>query len=136
MKKSAKENGFELIIIRKGDQLSPTLNTAKDGQIKQLEYFGHSNAKDFLLEYSSDKPGQSTDYWGMTKGETADVRKGIFATGGDVNLYGCNLGESGGLAQDMKTKWGQKTTASDTKTDFGTTVGRDWKPTGNYKEIR
>jgi hypothetical protein len=36
----------------------------------------------------------------------------------------------------MKTKWGQKTTASDTKTDFETTVGSAWKPTGSYKEIK
>jgi hypothetical protein len=112
------------------------LNTAKDAQIKQLEYFGHSNDKDFLLEYSSDKPAQSTDYWGMTKGDVAGVRKGIFAGAGAVNLYGCNLGAPGGLAQDMKTKWGLKTTASDTKTDFESVVGRDWKPSGHYLELR
>lgn len=136
MRDSAARNGFDLIIIRKADQLTPTLNTAKDGQIEQLEYFGHSNPNDFLLEYSSDKPGQSTDYWGKQKNDIAGVRKGIFAAGGEVNLYGCNLGNAGGLAQEMRNRWGLKTTASDTKTDFESIVGSAWKPSGHYIEMK
>jgi RHS repeat-associated protein len=136
MRDSAAKNGFELIIIRKADQLTPTLNTAKDGQVKQLEYFGHSNQTDFLLEYSSDKPGQSTDYWGKKNNDVAGVRKGVFAIGGTVNLYGCDLGAVGGLAQEMRNKWGLKTTASDTKTDFSSVVGSAWKPSGHYIEIK
>jgi RHS repeat-associated protein len=134
MKNSAAKNGYELIIIRKADQLTPTLNTAKDGQVKQLEYFGHSNASSFLLEYSSDKPEKSTDYWG--KGDLASVRKGIFAAGGAINLYGCYLGGTGGLGEEMKRQWGLKTTASDTKTDFQSVVGDAWKPSGHYLEMK
>ncbi len=134
MSDSARNKGFELIIIRKADQLTPTLNTAKDGQVKQLEYFGHSNPDDFFLEYSSDKPSVTTDFWG--KRDVANVRKGMFAVGAEVNLYGCNLGAAGGLAQEMKNKWGFKTTASDTATNFKTVVGNNWKPSGRYIEMR
>lgn len=136
MRDSSVRNGFELIIIRKADQLTPTLNTAQNGQIKLLEYFGHSNKNDFLLEYSSDKPGQSTDCWGKKKDDIAGVNREIFVTGGEANLYGCNLGEDGGLAQEMKNKWGLKTIASDYKTDFTTIIGDAWKPDGNYIEIK
>jgi len=134
MRDSAKRNGFELIIIRKADQLTPMLNTAKDGQIKQLEYFGHSDQNNFLLEYSSDIPRGSTDYWG--KNDIAGVRKGIFAAGGKVNLYGCNLGAPGGLGQEMKHKWGLKVTAADTRTDYVPLTGSAWKPSGHYIEMK
>jgi RHS repeat-associated protein len=136
MKKSAKEKGFQLIIIRKSSELTPTLNTASKGQIKMFEYFGHSNEKDFLLEYSSDKPSRSTDYWGKTKSDVSAVKKEIFDPAGAVNLYGCNLGAAGGLAENMHSLWGLQTTASTTKTDYETVVGSAWKPRGTYKEIK
>lgn len=89
-----------------------------------------------MLEYGSDIPGKSTDYWGKENDDIAGVRRRIFAAGGEVNLYGCDLGDEGGLAQEMKNKWGLKTIASDTKTDYTTIVGDNWKPDGNYIEMR
>jgi hypothetical protein len=136
MSRSAERHGFELIFIRGANQLTPTLNTAKDDQIKKLEYFGHSNKNDFLLEYSSDIPGISTDSWGKENNDIGGIRKEIFASEGEINLYGCKLGVAGGLGQEMKKKWGLKTIASYTTTDYITVVGDAWKPHGNYIEMK
>ncbi|MCW3071978.1 MAG: hypothetical protein JWO44_1868, partial [Bacteroidetes bacterium] len=136
MRDSATKNKYELVIIKKGTELTPLLNTAKDGQIKQLEYFGHSNASDFLLEYSSSVPARSTDRWGMGGSEVTGVRKEIFQPTGEVIFYGCNLGDTGGLGEDVKKRWGLETTASDIKTDYSSTVGSNWKPDGHYIKMK
>jgi RHS repeat-associated protein len=140
MQDSAKRHGYELVIIEKASELTEVLNTASAGQVKRLEYFGHSNPKNLFLEYgstdqrSADGSGVSTDMWGES--EALKVRKDIFAATSEVNLYGCDLGDSGGLGEKIKALWGKKTTASDEKTDYQPVGQGIWKPTGNYIEMK
>ncbi|WP_211441355.1 SpvB/TcaC N-terminal domain-containing protein [Collimonas humicola] len=134
MSESAKKIGYQLIIIKKSDELTPLLNTAANGQVKKLEYFGHSNPHGLFLEYSSKTPSVSTDTWGESQAK--NVKKEIFAASGEVNLYGCNLGQSGGLGEKIKALWGKKTTASDTDTSYKPIGQGIWQPKGHYKVMQ
>jgi len=111
-------------------------NKSKTKGVTSIDYFGHSNAEYFFLEYSSVTPEISTDYWGAE--DAAKVRKEIFSEEVTFSMvrgrrvrtttptavffsYGCNQGEDSGLMKKLHELWGIITKGSIGKTDFAPT---------------
>jgi RHS repeat-associated protein len=131
MQSSAKKHGYELHLVRSGDELTSFLSKTKPGQIERLEYFGHSNNARMFLEYSSIQSGVSTDSWGID--EAKKIAASRFASGAEFFSGGCHQGMPGGLAQQMSQRFKFEATGSTTKTDYAPIGQGNWRPSGTYQ---
>ena len=137
MLEAAARDGWTLVTITHKDQLTYHFNKSKTKGVTSIDYFGHSDANNLFLEYSSVNPTYSTDYWGVE--DAANVRKEIFSEETTIQIdrrgrrvrrttptavffsYGCYQGDPGGLAQQLHELWGIITKGSVGKTDFAIT---------------
>ncbi len=136
MQNSAARDGWTLVTITSKDELTYHFNKSKTKGVTSIDYFGHSNADNIFLEYSSVTPEVSTDYWGAE--DAARVRKEIFSEETTIQIvdgrrvrrttptavffsFGCNQGDPDGLAQKLHELWGIITKGSIGKTDFAPT---------------
>ena len=133
MQASAARDGWTLVTIRSKDELTYHFNKSKTKGVTSIDYFGHSSAEYFLLEYSSVTAAESTDYWGAEDARL--VRKEIFSEEATIQIvngrqvrrttptaiffsYGCYSGDPGALAEQLHGIWGIITKGSVGKTDF------------------
>lgn len=117
VQKAAADNGFTALEIRSAAGLTPLLLNYTG--IATIDYFGHSDSKFAFLEYSSISNGASSDYWGEV--EAAAVKPSRFAAGAVFASYGCNQGDSLGLAEKFRALWRVRTIGSRGKTNFDVT---------------
>jgi hypothetical protein len=116
VRRSADKNGFGLSTIRTADDLTAKLNDFD--AIETIHYFGHSNADYCFLQYSTTgkSPAIGEVVWGLDDAKKVDSSKFIqtatFAT------YGCNQGEVGALADQLRTQWKIRTIGSEGKTSY------------------
>lgn len=87
--------GHEVIDYLNGGQPRDTL------KIVDLEYFGHSNAKCFMFDYSSNIES-ACKVW-LHEDELTQINGRAFARGAFVKSWGCHTGES------MAKKWSSAT---------------------------
>jgi hypothetical protein len=124
VKRSQAVTGFGLTTIASAADLTAELN--KFDPIQTLEYFGHSNAEKFLLNYGIDGRGVATDTWGID--QARGVLASQFARGAKFISYGCNQGASPGLAEKLRGAWGIEAVGAEDKTDFDHVLPPHWLP--------
>lgn len=91
---------LRLIYFSKGDEVINYLNHGQPRdslKIVDFEFFGHSNAKCFMFDYSSAIESACKSW--LHEDELRKINPRIFARGAFVKSWGCHTGES------MSKKW-------------------------------
>jgi hypothetical protein len=91
---------LNLVYFQKGDDVINYLNSgqARDSvKIADFEYFGHSNAKCFMFDYSSNIESACKSW--LHEDDLKKINGRIFARGANIKSWGCHTGES------MSKKW-------------------------------
>ncbi|HSI86020.1 MAG: hypothetical protein ACAI35_25605 [Candidatus Methylacidiphilales bacterium] len=116
MKKANAEN-VTLMWIDNKDQLINYMNKGKDRSKSPLvgfEFFGHSNKACFLLDYSNNVDGMSTEYLHVV--DFGKINKGIFAKNAVCQSWGCHSGEL--YSPRWKSRFGISMVGVIGKTDY------------------
>lgn len=95
IRETAKKYGVKLVYADTAEQTYKAINNAprKGEKISSFFYFGHSNPYAFMLDYSNDIIGASTE-WMHEKDLEHKIRRDIFAADADCWSYGCYTGRS------------------------------------------
>jgi hypothetical protein len=91
---------LKLVYFAKGDEVINYLNNGqpRDGlKIVDFEYFGHSNAKCFMFDYSNNIESACKSW--LHEDDLKKINGHSFARGAFVKSWGCHTGES------MSKKW-------------------------------
>lgn len=91
----AQKRKVKLVFVNTADEAYAAINKAGRGKekIDSFYYFGHSNAHAFMLDYSSDIIGASTQW--MHEKDLADkLNKSAFTPQADCRSFGCYTGNS------------------------------------------
>jgi hypothetical protein len=91
---------LKLIYFAKGDEVINYLNGGQPRdslKIADFEYFGHSNAKCFMFDYSSNIESACKSW--LHEDELKKINGRVFARGAFIKSWGCHTGES------MSKKW-------------------------------
>ena len=91
---------LKLVYFSKGDEVINYLNNGQPRdslKIVDFEYFGHSNAKCFMFDYSSNIESACKSW--LHEDELKKINGRVFARGAFVKSWGCHTGES------MSKKW-------------------------------
>ena len=91
---------LKLVYFDKGNEVINYLNAGQPRdsvKIVDFEYFGHSNAKCFMFDYSSNIDSACKSWF--HENDSYKLKQGIFAKGAYVRSWGCHTGES------MSKKW-------------------------------
>jgi hypothetical protein len=91
---------LKLIYFAKGDEVINYLNNGQPRdslKVADFEYFGHSNAKCFMFDYSSNIES-ACKAW-LHEDELRKINGRVFARGAFAKSWGCHTGES------MSKKW-------------------------------
>ena len=100
IREQATKRNARLVLVDTADQAFAAINGAARGadKINSFYYFGHSNAHAFMLEYSNDIIGASTQ-WMHEDDLGAKINRTVFATDARCRSFGCYTGNS------MSAKW-------------------------------
>ena len=91
---------LKLIYFSKGDEVINYLNNGQPRdslRVADFEYFGHSNAKCFMFDYSSNIESACKSW--LHEDELRRINGRVFARGAFIKSWGCHTGES------MSKKW-------------------------------
>jgi hypothetical protein len=91
---------LKLVYFKKGDEVINYLNSGQPRdslKVADFEYFGHSNAKCFMFDYSSNIES-ACKAW-LHEDELKQINGRVFARGAFIKSWGCHTGES------MSKKW-------------------------------
>jgi hypothetical protein len=91
---------LKLVYFAKGNEVINYLNNGQPRdslKIADFEYFGHSNAKCFMFDYSSNIESACKSW--LHEDELKQINGRIFARGAFIKSWGCHTGES------MSRKW-------------------------------
>jgi hypothetical protein len=86
---------LKLVYFNKGDEVINYLNNGQPRdsvKVVDFEYFGHSNAKCFMFDYSSNIESACKSW--LHEDELRKINGRIFARGAFAKSYGCHTGES------------------------------------------
>jgi len=100
IRETAGKLGVQLVYVDSAEAAYAAINKAprRGEKINSFYYFGHSNPHAFMLDYSNDIIGASTQW--MHEDELATkIRRDIFAPDAECWSYGCYTGQS------MSAKW-------------------------------
>lgn len=100
IREQAAKRNVRLVLVDTADQAFSAINAAGAGQekIDSFYYFGHSNAHAFMLEYSNDIMGASTQ-WMHEDDIATKLNPAAFAPDARCRSFGCYTGNS------MSGKW-------------------------------
>jgi hypothetical protein len=91
---------IKMVYFDKGDEVINYLNNGQPRdsvKVADFEYFGHSNAKCFMFDYSSNIESACKSW--LHESELKKINGRVFARGAFVKSWGCHTGES------MSKKW-------------------------------
>jgi len=91
---------LQLIYFSKGDEVINYINSGQSRdtlKVADFEYFGHSNAKCFMFDYSSNIESACKSW--LHEDELKKINGHAFARGAFIKSWGCHTGES------MSKKW-------------------------------
>jgi hypothetical protein len=91
---------LKLVYFAKGDEVINYLNNGQPRdslKVADFEYFGHSNAKCFMFDYSSNIESACKSW--LHEDELKRINGRVFARGAFTKSWGCHTGES------MSKKW-------------------------------
>jgi len=119
--------GANLVWIRSGEDVIEYLNNGQPRdrvKIANFEYFGHSNSKCFMFDYSNEIDSASKAW--LHEDELKGLKRGIFTRDAFIKSWGCHTGES------MSKKWrratGRPMIGAVGKTDYGPMYRNNWQP--------
>lgn len=100
IREQAAKRKVKLVLVDTADQAYAAINSSGRGKekITSFYYFGHSNAHAFMLEYSNDIIGASTQ-WMHEDDLATKINKTAFAPNARCRSFGCYTGGS------MSAKW-------------------------------
>jgi len=126
IEQSALKWGVNLVWFDKqganGNELIEYINNGKDRskiKIKSFDYFGHSNRKNFLFDYSNDLDGVSVVWLHIV--DLKKMNRSAFDPTGQAWSYGCHSGD--GYVQAWYQATGVKMQGTKQKTDY---AARGW----------
>ena len=91
---------LKLIYFEKGTEVINYLNSGQPRdslRVANFEYYGHSNAKCFMFDYSSNIESACKSW--LHEDELKKINGRVFARGAFIKSWGCHTGES------MSKKW-------------------------------
>jgi len=91
---------LKLVYFQSGDEVVNYLNNGQSRdslKIVDFEYFGHSNAKCFMFDYSSNIESACKSW--LHESDAKKISRRDFARGAFIKSWGCHTGES------MSQKW-------------------------------
>lgn len=119
--------GANLIWFRSGADVINYLNAGQNRnlvKIANFEYYGHSNSKCFMFDYSNEIDSASKAW--LHEDELGAIQRGLFTRDAFVKSWGCHTGES------MSKKWrkaaGRPMIGAIGKTDYGPMYRNNWEP--------
>lgn len=100
IRETAGRYGVKLVYVDSAAEAFEAINKAprRGEKINSFYYFGHSNPHAFMLDYSNDIIGASTE-WMHEDDLATRIRRDIFAPDAECWSYGCYTGQS------MSAKW-------------------------------
>jgi hypothetical protein len=110
---------LNLIYFDKGDEVINYLNNGQPRdrrKIASFEYIGHSNAKCFMFDYSSNIESACKSW--LHESELKQINGRIFARGAFIKSWGCHTGES--MSKKWRAATGTTMLGAIGKTDFST----------------
>lgn len=95
IREQAAKRKLKVVFVDTAEQAYKAINNAGKGKekITSFYYFGHSNAHAFMLDYSSDIIGASTQ-WMHESDLSAKLDKSAFAPNAECWSFGCYTGNS------------------------------------------
>lgn len=95
IRETAGKYGVKLVYVDSAAEAYEAINKAprKGERINSFYYFGHSNPHAFMLDYSNDIIGASTE-WMHENDLATHIRRDIFAPDAECWSYGCYTGNS------------------------------------------
>ena len=115
LRTAAKKYGATTVLLETKDDLTNQLIALKP--VETVDYFGHSNATGMFLQYSTTGSASPTGEVNWKQADATKVTAGVVT--GSFTSFGCNQGDSGGLAEQLAKLWNIKAVGSDGKTDYG-----------------
>jgi hypothetical protein len=91
---------FDIIYFNKGDEVINYLNNGQPRdqlKVAGFEYFGHSNSKCFMFDYSNNIDSACKSW--LHENDFTRINRKIFARRAFIKSWGCHTGES------MSKKW-------------------------------
>jgi hypothetical protein len=88
--------GARIIWFTERDELIDYLNQGQDRRevkIKRFEYFGHSNKRNFMFDYSNRFDAAVIETQCLHQNHLKKINRGIFARDAYVKSWGCHTGE-------------------------------------------
>jgi hypothetical protein len=92
----ARTLGVQLVWFESRQGLVNYMNSGQDRKhtpISGWEYFGHSNRRNMMFDYSSGVDGGSLEQGSLHMNQLKEIRTGIFAPGAHTQSWGCHSGE-------------------------------------------
>jgi hypothetical protein len=96
VEKSIKPTGANLIWFSHRDELIHYINEGQDRRqvpIARLEYFGHSNKRNWMFDYSNRLDGAVADYGCLHVRDLPRLKRTAFAPHAVTQSWGCHSGE-------------------------------------------
>ncbi len=117
--------GVNLVWFNDGSQVIGYLNSGlprNQVKVANFEFFGHSNSKCFMFDYSNQIDSASKSW--LHQDELKGIRRGIFTKDALIKSWGCHTGESFSAAWKKAT--GKKMIGAIGKTDYShiSTIGQ------------
>lgn len=134
IREQAAKRKVKLVLVDTAEQAYAAINGAGKGRekITSFYYFGHSNAHAFMLEYSNDIIGASTQ-WMHEDDLAVKINKSAFAPDARCRSFGCYTGNS------MSAKWNKAIGVpmwGNTESTRYHPVSNGCLPTGNGRWVR
>ena len=110
---------LNLVYFHNGDDVINYLNNGQPRdrlKIADFEFIGHSNAKCFMFDYSSNVESASKSF--LHEGELQKISGRDFARGAFIKSWGCHTGES--MSKKWRAATGTSMIGAIGKTDFST----------------
>jgi len=88
--------GASVVWFSHRDELIDYLNRGQDRKvlkIARVEYFGHSNKRNWMFDYSSRLDGAVADFGCLHVRDLPKIRKDVFTPGAYARSWGCHSGE-------------------------------------------
>lgn len=110
---------LNLIYFQNGDEVINYLNNGQSRnrlKVASFEYFGHSNWKCFMFDYSSNIESGCKSW--LHENELTKISGKNFARGAYIKSWGCHTGES--MSEKWRAATGTRMIGAIGKTDFST----------------
>ncbi len=96
IKTMVEPTGAKIVWFHNRDELVDYLNKGNDrsrNKISRLEYFGHSNRRNWCFDYSNEVDGMVQENMCLHVIHLDEIKKGLFTSNAYTKSWGCHSGE-------------------------------------------